>query len=217
MGVTLVLMNFGSITNAESVSTVDLRAAELEWDDIQVDAMTNQEVNLVEKEERKIKEIKNFNQDLKRDYHKIKTSNEDTRVKYTTETENGETASIFIKNELYEGKKADNVIMTATISDGETGQILKFDAFESINGDIEPSLIMNLDFTENLTKDNEDKYSTFGFSFNGKAFQCSMVGLAACGQYCLVWGLAFGPGGAVAACGAICGTLMAAACATNVN
>lgn len=217
IGAVLMFLNFNPVVNAQAQDPECGCCQQVQLEDVEAAPMTNQEINLVEKEERKIKEIKSFNQDIKRNYHKLKTSNEDTRIKYTSYLENGETASIFIKNEIYEHKKTNEIIMTATVADGETGEILKFDAFKSTSKDAEPSVVLSLDYTESLISlDEESGFSTMGFKFDGKSFTCGMVGYLACAQYCAVWGLGTGPVGA-GVCGALCTTAMTAACATTVN
>lgn len=213
MSAILVVMNFSSTTNAQTNDVVNSEGIKME--DIDEKEMADEEIDLVEEKEKEVEEIVNFYEDIEEEYDKVTMSNDDARLKYTGTIDDENEVSIFIKNEVYEHKEKDKAIMTATIFDGETDEILKFDAFESTD-DGEPKTIMNLDYTDDLLSEDEGSYSTQGFTVDGEAFKCGMVGFLACTQYCAVWLAGTGPiGGGV--CEGICNTAMVAACATSVD
>lgn len=112
----------------------------------------------------------------------------------------GENQFVITQYQAYE-KNGKNIV-TQTVYDSYSGEILYFDASKVDNGKAKTF------FKVEKASDNDAQASKF--KFGGKSFACSMVGLAACLSYCVVWHAVSGPGGLV--CDVLCGTAMAAAC-----
>lgn len=177
--------------------------------DIQVDVLTDEEINYVADKLSYINEYGVLHEKIKeQNFKKVDVPVYETSYKYTNLDAN---EAVYMTSEVYENE--DKIIVTFVQYNEYNDEIGIFIAEERDKTDLNalPVEIISYINVDNDFENNKDIMMYKSFNFNGKAFACGMTGFLACVQYCGVWGLATGPvGGGV--CSAICNTAFVAAC-----
>jgi putative immunity protein/bacteriocin len=223
-----------SASAAEKTGTVlDKQREAVKEHGVNVNVLSENELDFLEDKEKSIKTIVSFKEDLvNSNFENFSMKKDDSKLKYSGQTEDG-IVDMYMSNDTYINEKTNELIVTTVIYDSYSDQIIQFLAEKRSMDDAEKTEILinwkNKDresFSKNKKKDtvivadNSGEKNQYAvnkkkkkkkFKWNGKSFVCSMGGLLACGQYCAVWALVNPIAGGT--CSAVCGTAFAAVCA----
>ncbi|WP_229293688.1 putative immunity/bacteriocin fusion bifunctional protein [Staphylococcus ratti] len=168
--------------------------------------MSKEEIKFVQNLKDKDKTIKNFENQMKKvGFKEIKLDDKNSKLKYISKKAKEKDVYGFIVNTAYKNEKTKEIVVSETIYDSYNKKITKFVAGkQKMEKNAKDKILVNKNYIEK--KDS----TTYGFTWNGKAFACSMGGLLACAHYCGIWLIVNPIAGGT--CQAVCGTAFAAAC-----
>jgi putative immunity protein/bacteriocin len=141
-----------------------------------IEHLTKKEEQEILKSERKNSEIKEFLQNLRGEYKEVTPSD------YSSLAISDDNGNAFMKFRIFKAKKSDSIIITTSLYDPNTGDLLKFYGEKGATADGQYTNKVVIDY--NLSNSDSGVVSTAGFIWEGETFVCGMIGVIACIYYC---------------------------------